>query len=147
MTVAPKYSSLAIGRAGQAIPLAKSMNVRLSAISREGTVVEINYYSASPEEIPEFLDWMSRNGVIDYSMDGPMVTFAHTEDADLFWLTFMNRSPNRIMGKHWNGTRSWTETHELVKALPRDRPILMVTSPPATVGEFNIGAFFTQNHP
>ena len=71
---------------------------RLSAISRDGCKIEINYHSYPASEIPGFLDWMDHHGIAEtgYRMDGPHVTFLNLTDADMFWMTFVGISLGRF---------------------------------------------------
>lgn len=61
---------------------------RLSARSRDGCRVKINYQGYDPKVIPGFLHWMEHNGAA-YTIDKDTIVFENMIDADLFWMTFV----------------------------------------------------------
>jgi hypothetical protein len=74
----------------------KHTDKRISAISRDGNIIEINYHSYDADKIPGFLDWIAEVGVGDYTLEGQYIIFADTIDADLFWMTFVGIKANRF---------------------------------------------------
>ena len=85
---------------------------RLSAISRDGSRVEINYNNYAAENIPGFLEWMDANGISDYHLDGPHIIFANLTDADLFFLTFTGIKGNRFMQMTTRRDLGWREASD-----------------------------------